>query len=545
MAWKLQRGGGWAGSPGPWAGALLVAVLLHAAAAEAQLSPDSWWPKFQRDAQNSGYVPLLGFAADAHVIWSAQLSEPIDPVTGARHAMPVFSPDNSRLYVGGPASTLTAVQSADGVAVWTLTLGDGTGVIHQTPVIGADGSIYAGPWDSQPPFDGFSKIRDEGSQAMVLWTFPMHRLLASPTITSDGLIVVGGQHEDGRWAYFALEDLGDSYSLAWVAGELADPGDPTSTGVIGSSPAVSLDGTWIFGGSFENTTFWQIDAQTGFEAARLPLDFYCYAPSPVVSDDGFAFIGEGMSFVDPDQETQGKLYVFEGDQQGIVDILDSQPLRAGHLQGGTAALRRRANGQLRLYVPANGGYAGASSASLVAVDFDPDGPQASPPEPALVKVWETSIGGWTTAYPQAVITRDELVYVLGPANQRLYAIRDADDQATGLWSVLLEDVTRASEWQLAGQLGPQGVVVGPDGTIYWNAVDGYLYAIRGWLTGDLDADGQLTDQDFDWLVTALLDPEQYAVRFPEIDATEIGDVNGDGRLDFFDLNRMLELLAGE
>lgn len=524
----------------PVSGALaLMATLAATALGLAQLSPDSWWPKFQRDAQNTGRVPLVGLAGDAHVVWSVRLS---DPIVSENHATPVFSPDNCRLYVGGPASTLTAVDAASGSVAWTLMLGDGTGAILHTAVVGDDGSVYVGVWDNHAPPDGFSKVHDEGNYASVVWTFPMQRLLASPTITAAGLIIVGGQHESDGWGYFALEDLGEDYAVAWVAGQLADPGDPSSTGAIGSSPALSADGTWVLGGSYENATFWQIDAQTGFEAARLPLDFYCYAPSPVASDDSFAFVGEGLSFSAPDDETQGKLYVFEPDQQGTLALLDSLPLEAGHLNSGTAALKRRADGGLRLYVPANG--LGHTSASLVAVDFEPDAPYLDPPQPALVKRWQTALGDSAMAYSQAVVTDDDVIYVLGPADHRLYAVRGGDDQAVSLWSLALADITRVADWNPARQRGPQGVVVGPDGTLYWNAVDGYLYALHGWLSGDLDADGQLTVQDLLYLVTALVNPEQYEQQFPEIDADTTADLNGDGRLDFFDISRMIELLAG-
>ena len=515
--------------------------LLYHVSAFAQLSTESFWPKFQRDAQNSGYAPVLGYAGDPHVVWAVRLSDPIPVGVGEHHATPVFSLDNTRAYVGGPASTLTAVDVAAARVAWTLQLGDGTGHIFQTAVVGADGTIYVGAWDTQAPFDGFNKIRDEGDHATVVWTFPMAQLLASPTITRDGLIVVGGRHDTEGWGYYGLKDLGDTYQLVWIAARFAEPGNPASTGWIGSSPALSPDGTWLFGGSYRNRTFWQIDAASGAEAARIRLDYYCYSPSPVVSDDGFAFVGEGMSFTTPDDKTQGKLYAFEPDPQGVMALLDKLALGVGHLNGGTAALHRRSDGRLRLYVPANG-YT-KPNAQLVALDFDPDGPHSNPPRPALVKAWQVSIGPAALAYPQAVVTRDELVCVIGPGDHVLYGVRDGGSRAATPWTLALSAITRVKDWQPGTQRGPQGVVGGPDGMLYWNAVDGYLYAIHGWPTGDLDGDERLTDTDLDWLVVMLLDLEQYRRRFPEIDAGSIGDVNGDGRLDFFDLLRMLELLG--
>ena len=514
-----------------WRGGLAVATAcLSVSLAQAQLSPESWWPKFQRDAQNSGYVPALGLVRDVHVEWVTQLGE---PVANESHATPVLSSDNSRLYVGVPGSTLVAVDVADGMLAWTITLGDGTGAFCTSAVVAADNSIYVGTWDSSAPVDGFCKVRDNGDMATLVWSFPMKRMLASPTITSSGLIIVGGQHETDGWGYFAIEDLGDTYSLAWMAGQLGDPGDPGSIGAVGASPALSLDDTWVFGGSWENKTFWQIDAATGDEQARLPLDYYCYAASPVVSDDGYAFIGEGMSFADPDEDTQGKLYAFGPDELDVMAQLDSHALHAGHLMGGTAALYRRVDGRTRLYVPANG-Y-GDTHAALVAVEFDAD-------EGTLHTAWETSLGNAAVAYPQAVVTQDEVVYVLGPVDQQLYAIRGGNNAAKTLWMLGLDDITRVDGWVPTGQRGPQGVIVGPDGTIYWNAVDGYLYAIRGWYSGDFDGDGQIDGDDLNWMVAALVDAEGYELRFPEINPETVGDLDGNGRLDFFDLNRMLEVL---
>ena len=82
---------------------------------------------------------------------------------------------------------------------------------------------------------------------------------------------------------------------------------------------------------------------------------------------------------------------------------------------------------------------------------------------------------------------------------------------------------------------------GPDGTLYWLAVDGYLYAIKGWPTGDLDGNGRVNSTDLTWLkklipATQLGGPilrplADYQILFPEIDATVVGDLNGNGVLD--------------
>ena len=301
---------------------------------------------------------------------------------------------------------------------------------------------------------------------------------------------------------------------------------------------MSADGAWAFAGSLQNHTFWQIDSATGAEAGVNPLDYYCYAPSAVVSEEGLVLIGEGMSTSAPDDETQGKLYLFEPDENGIVGLLEATPLNAGHLNGGTGALWRRPGGPLRLYVPANGYH--KTNAQLIAVEVDPTLPQGG--EAALSVKWSQSLGLSARTYPQSIVTLDNTIYALGPRNHTLYAMRDLGDSGATNWTVALLDITRTDGWQLDQQVGPQGVIVGPDGTIYWHAVDGYLYALRGWHIGDLDGDDAVTSADLSLLIGAIADADSYALRFPEVDYERVADINADGTVDIFDVSRLVELL---
>ncbi|MGE0479130.1 MAG: hypothetical protein AB7Q17_01540 [Phycisphaerae bacterium] len=518
--------------------ALLALHLALPPVVGAQLSSSSWWPKFQRDLQNTGYVSAWGLAGDPHVRWAVRLSAPL---TGENHATPVFSPDNARLYVGGPASTLSAIRASDGVRAWTRQLGDGTGHIFHTAAVAADGSIYVGSWDNVAPYDGFCKVRDNGATATVVWTFPLRRVLASPTITADGLIIVGGLHTTDGWAYYALRDLGPNYVVAWSAGRRANPSDPNSTGNVGSSPAISPDGAWVYGGSDQNRCFWKIATSTGAEHARLLLREYLWAPAPAVADTGHVFVGEGLSYASPNDDTQGKLFAIRPDAAGATGVLESLALRSGHLNGGIAALRRAEDGQLRLYVAANG--QGKPNAQLIAVRFDPDAPSQAPPQPAFVREWASNVGPSAFSYPAAVVTRDAVIYVVGPADHTLYALRDAGGSARTLWSLPLASVSRVTAWQPVNQRGPQGAVVGPNGRIYWNAPDGYLYALNGWRSGDLDGNELVNADDLAWLQRAVDDRAAYELSFPEIDLSRYGDLNGDAVVDAADVTRLEALLA--
>ena len=211
--------------------AALALLGLTATAAMGQLSGSSWWPKFQHDARNSGSAAVMGIVRQAHVSWTVRIGDPIDP---EHHSSPVFSEDDRRLYVGGDGSMLTAVDIGSGQVAWTVTLGDGSGIIHQTPTIAEGGAIYVGAWDLSAPYDGFSKVLDEGPSGRVVWTYPMERVLASATITPDALIIVCGRHATLGWGVFALRDLGETFEEVWTV-------ETGRNGAIGATPAVSQD----------------------------------------------------------------------------------------------------------------------------------------------------------------------------------------------------------------------------------------------------------------------------------------------------------------
>lgn len=515
---------------------LAAALCASAVSAVAQLSSTSAWPKQQRDLANSGYSPAAGIVRSPHVRWAAALR----PVTaGEQHAAPVFSADNTRLYVGGPQSRLSAIHVADGSIAWSLQLGDGTGRILSSGAVGADGAIYVGSWDTQAPYDGFNKIRDDGDRGTLIWNFPIRRMLASPTITPRGLIVIGGQHVDGAWCYFGLVDGGASVSEAWRAARLSNPADPGSTGAIGATPAVSRDGASIFGGSDESRTFWHL-RDDGGEAARLPLTQYVWAAAAVLIDDQFAVIAEGASFV-PNDATEGKVYAFDL-SGGAAAAADSLALAAGHLNGGAAAVHPGFGEFRRIYVPANG--TGKPSAQLIALDFDPAGPLREPPTSMFRRRWSAPIGASASAYPQAVVTRDQTIYVVGPSSQTLYAVRDAGGVARTLWTLPLADISERTGWSAATARGPSGVIVGPDGTVYWHAIDGCLYAIRGRAAGDMDGDHDVDSDDLAALRLAVGSPKQFALLLPEIPVMPTGDLNGDQRVDEADIERLRQILDG-
>ena len=65
------------------------------------------------------------------------------------------------------------------------------------------------------------------------------------------------------------------------------------------------------------------------------------------------------------------------------------------------------------------------------------------------------------------------------------------------------------------------------------------------LLGDMNADGRLDKFDVDAFVTALIDPEGYALQFPGVQRVQRGDVNGDGLLDALDVEQFVDLMVEE
>ena len=62
------------------------------------------------------------------------------------------------------------------------------------------------------------------------------------------------------------------------------------------------------------------------------------------------------------------------------------------------------------------------------------------------------------------------------------------------------------------------------------------------LLGDMNGDGAVDFLDIDPFVTALLDEPAFSSDFPRVDPVASGDANGDGALDFADIDPFVDLL---
>lgn len=198
--------------------------------ASCSSDPDGFIVGYDWDLDGDGYFELL--AAGPQVV--GDYDEPGSYLVRVRAADNSGGTDTASVSVattspwpmlGGNArrncrSEFTHPQSA--VVRWTLKLGGSC--FFDSPVIGADGTIYVGCQDH--------KLYAVNSNGTVRWTYPTNdRILASPAIGPDGTIYVGS--DDGR-IYAINPDGGTKWYYQTGA-------------AVRASPLVSQDGTVYIG----------------------------------------------------------------------------------------------------------------------------------------------------------------------------------------------------------------------------------------------------------------------------------------------------------
>jgi outer membrane protein assembly factor BamB len=165
---------------------------------------DSPWPTFQRDSQRTGRSPFRG-PESPQTRWSFETSGPIwsSPVIGAE----------GTIYATSLDGWLYALSSA-GQKKWSLHLG---GLLESSPALGKQGMIYVG---------NSHKLYAITSEGKIRWAVELEGLVtSSPIIGSDGTVYLGGK------AIFAINPDG---SRKWTF--------ETSGHIDHSAPALGEDG---------------------------------------------------------------------------------------------------------------------------------------------------------------------------------------------------------------------------------------------------------------------------------------------------------------
>ena len=483
-----------------WVVAVMWAATIVAPAG-AQLG-DTFWPKFQGDAQNTGLVSGAPSIGSPRLRWSLDLAGD----AGWENQSTVTFAEDGTLYVGTHEGKLYAI-NPDGTEKWNVTLAPpaalSPGQVLATPTVGADGTIYVGVWGDLgaiPPRDGgFYAVTDNGASGTIKWAYPdPTQTLSSAAIAPTGEIIFGANLPLVGWSIVALKEVpaAPGYVVAWTID--ADPAS-IEAGVSGS-PALSADGRYAYVGSSENHLFRAIDVAAGTEVTFDCLfGNYFWASTPAVAvppPEAIAtpetiYICSGMDWTTPDPTKEGKVWAFNYDPStDAITEKWSLAMNNGHLNGGVGPIRTITVGEdevVRLYAmqTANGG-----TCRITALDDTAGGP---------VTVWSQDLGPSAWGYSNAVVLEDGTIYVVGTANGTLYALRDQGATVSVAWTVALTDLNPAAP---VGMTNAKGLTVGPTGIVYWNAVDGNLYAIGQ--RGDVDGNGVVNGLDLTAVITAWM-----------------------------------------
>ncbi len=136
---------------------------------------------------------------------------------------------------------------------------------------------------------------------------------------------------------------------------------------------------------------------------------------------------------------------------------------------------------------------------------------------------------------------------LGPDPERLYAHVSAETEyrcLTGEWLTLLAPA-RTERLVFAGWVINGQALAGDDNLLEHPVTGDDVLLAEYVLLGDMNGDGQLDKFDVDVFVAALIDPSGYALQYPDLDRVRRGDINGDGVFDALDVEGFVGLLLND
>jgi hypothetical protein len=166
----------------------------------------------------------------------------------------------------------------------------------------------------------------------------------------------------------------------------------------------------------------------------------------------------------------------------------------------------------------------------------------------VVANYRPSVAGRSEA-SVAIISLPEpgVPIALGPDPERLYAQVNAETEygcLTGEWLALLAPA-RTERLVFAGWVVNGQAPAGSDNLLEHRVTGDDVLLAEYVLLGDLNGDGALDKFDVDVFVAALIDPAGYAQQYPELDRVRRGDINGDGVFDALDVEGFVDLLLND
>ena len=337
-------------------------------------------------------------------------------------------------------------RGADGDFRWAFTTDNtGNALVHSSPTVGPDGTVYFGvEVNTSPPTGRVFAVDREGNPK---WRFDAPDWVdSSPAISADGTTVYFGCW-DGK--LYAREAATGKKKWEFSAGIF----------VLGS-PAVGRDGTIYFGGG--DSAFHAVSS-SGVAKWSYPVGENFVESSPAIGADGSVYFGSG-------------LYVYALDADGILKwrvptggrITSSSPaigadgtIYIGSLDSRVYAIS--SDGATRWTFSTEGQvsaspvlgadgtiYIGGEDSYFYAIN--PDG----------TKKWKVSVGGPIVS---SAAVRSDGAVIFGADDSVVRAL----DPAGGLvkWAKKTGDIIESSP------------VVAPDGTVYVGSLDGKLYSYAG------------------------------------------------------------------
>lgn len=411
--------------------------------------PDQW-PKFRRDSQNTGTIRVSASAYETiasttprAVAWTfPRLDQPPKGPFVASPSLTVGSDDDRRIYIGSVDANLYVMQARDGSPFTTL-IGEGVSfaaveAITSTATVGVldeRDAVVVGTGDAR-----LVGVDVEGIVLAQVWPFIGDGFIRnSPAMGVDGLFLTATL--GGGLAGVCPNGVG-RFGVS--------SGSTESSAAVGHDPDTELDGTFYIGSSDRILRAVRSDGVVRWT-------FSMSAPiisSPVVelSADGTrttAIYVADVSGLVSKVTNVGRPVPDFSFVRGSIGATQSSPALTEHPVGGK-----------RLYV-------GSDDGNLYAVDAGTGD-----------LIWSFGTGGFIRSSPAVVLNAaaaSDPIVIVGSFDGTLYYVRDTGDAAELVSSFRVPENRTSPDAPRAIESSP---AVGADGSVYFGADDGRVYAVR-------------------------------------------------------------------
>jgi outer membrane protein assembly factor BamB len=286
------------------------------------------WPMYGGNAQHTGASAAQG-PATANVGWMFR--------TGLLANSPAIGADGS-VYFGSLDGNLYAVDP-EGAELWRVPLGQVSGV----PALSAEGVIYSGV--ASPVEEMFYALRRDGS---VAWSYHLESLIveSSPVVGPDGIVYLAASNpETGDGSVVALGPDGGERWRYEVGSRLP------------FSPALGADGTLYVGAKNGNLYALNPDGSLRWQASLGAV-----SSSVAVGGEGTLYVGTSSEYEALNPTDGGRVWTFSAEPQEKREVHFSSPatidtagvLYVGTREGELFAVNLDGSLRWRMFLPEGG-----------------------------------------------------------------------------------------------------------------------------------------------------------------------------------------------